>query len=678
MGQRSVAIGPDGNPHVAYGGKQLYYAWYDGLWHLDVVDPAEGVGQYTSLALDSQSRPHISYYDSTNGDLKYAYFDGAAWQVQVVDSDGDVGRHTSLALDAADLPHISYYDVSDGDLKYAVSDGATWQSWHIDQSGDVGLWNSLALDSAGRPQISYYNSTDGDLKFAYYDGATWQVGTIESGGDVGSFSSLALDSMDWAHVSYYDATNHRLKYGYWDGTTWQLQFVDQPSTGWYTSLALDSADTPHISYCHWTASIYIGDFCDSLKYAYWDGASWQSQFLPGAIGGYEGYFSSIGLNAAGEPRITFGSYTHPVYGTEQLQWLQVDGGTWHGGVVDLRNVIGTYSSLAFDAAGYPHISYMDWVRGALSYAHNEGAGWLFESVAPIRSSELRAGRMALDGAGRAHIPYCTFHSIPEPSDHLYYAREEETGWYTTTVDPSPGVGQYSSLALDAAGRPRISYYDQQNSALKYAWFDGTSWYSLTVDSYDWGMTGLYTSLALDPAGQPHISYYAEGLSNGSLRHAWFDGTSWYTETVDEKSGSGLFSSIAVDGQGGIHISYVRSMDALVLMYAYWDGSVWHLTAVDDSADVGQFTSLALDATGQPHISYGDKFFQVHNLKHAYRDLLGWHTEVVALGVGDYNSLALAPSGQACIAYYCEYALCYACRDTAVGLYFVYLPLVVRE
>ncbi len=38
----------------------------------EVADPGKTVGMYASIALDSQNRPHIAYYDSTNGDLKYA------------------------------------------------------------------------------------------------------------------------------------------------------------------------------------------------------------------------------------------------------------------------------------------------------------------------------------------------------------------------------------------------------------------------------------------------------------------------------------------------------------------------------------------------------------------------------------------------------------------------------
>ncbi|MDW8064406.1 MAG: carboxypeptidase regulatory-like domain-containing protein, partial [Anaerolineae bacterium] len=80
-----------------------------------------------SLALDGTGNPHISYYDASNGALKYARWTGSGWEIQKVDAGGDVGQYTSLALDSAGNPHISYYDASNGALKYAHWTGSGWE-----------------------------------------------------------------------------------------------------------------------------------------------------------------------------------------------------------------------------------------------------------------------------------------------------------------------------------------------------------------------------------------------------------------------------------------------------------------------------------------------------------------------------------------------------------------------
>jgi len=172
-----LVLESDGTPHLSYyrqttdtAKAELWYATRsDGAWERTVVDAGPGVGSYSSLALDSQTRPAISYYDHVDGDLRYARWDGSRWISETVDSGGDVGAHTSLALDGGDRPHVSYHDATNQDLKYAAWDGSRWISETVASDGAVGQWTSLALDNLGNPHISAYDATNGDLLYATRD-----------------------------------------------------------------------------------------------------------------------------------------------------------------------------------------------------------------------------------------------------------------------------------------------------------------------------------------------------------------------------------------------------------------------------------------------------------------------------------------------------------------------------
>ena len=85
----------------------LRYAYRDGTgWHFEMVDVEPEVGSYSSLALDAEGHPHISYFNHGDHDLKYAYKDAVGWHVETVESDGWVGSSPSLELDVDGYAHI--------------------------------------------------------------------------------------------------------------------------------------------------------------------------------------------------------------------------------------------------------------------------------------------------------------------------------------------------------------------------------------------------------------------------------------------------------------------------------------------------------------------------------------------------------------------------------------------
>jgi hypothetical protein len=114
------------------------------------------------------------------------------------------------------------------------------------------------------------------------------------------------------------------------------------------------------------------------------------------------------------------------------------------------------------------------------------------------------------------------------------------------------------------------------------------------------------SLVMENSGKRHISYY-DSSSATRLKYAFYDGTSWTIEVVDEPFTVGDHNSIAVDAEGNPHISYYADHQDGGLKYAVRNAasSTWSVEVVDPDRNRGEYSSLALDGSGNPYISYWD-------------------------------------------------------------------------
>jgi hypothetical protein len=151
----------------------------DDGWTIVTVDDALLTGSHCCLAVVG-GHPAISYYDGNHRDLKYAYAttvtgsEAADWVTTFVDSgSAEVGRYSSLVL-VQSQPAISYYDETNGALRYArrvptiPPSEPIWTRIIVDageDEADVGYCSSLAVVD-GRPLISYQDYTNNDLKYA--------------------------------------------------------------------------------------------------------------------------------------------------------------------------------------------------------------------------------------------------------------------------------------------------------------------------------------------------------------------------------------------------------------------------------------------------------------------------------------------------------------------------------
>ncbi len=529
----SIAVDQSSRPHIAYMSEKyddLKYARRSssGEWQIYDVDKSDfHVGSYASLALQeigTSVYPHISYLDFSSYDLKYAYVGtDLQWKRQTLDTQGVVGLYTSIARGGDGKVWISYYDQTNGDLKYASISGSTTTAKTIYQDGNIGFYTSIAINkSNNKPGIVYGDFTYNTLNYTYLNAENkWIASVINNdyyfGSNLGLNTSLSINGFGEPAISYRDLNANALKYARYLPFSWELGYVDSViSDGQYSS-------TIWIDDYRQAIALY-DQIQGDLVYAVWNPVSqtWDSQKVDTV--GDVGQYVSLATDSAGNPHM---SYYDVTQGNLKYAYWDPVSSTWKTSIVDSLSDVGYFSSLALDGSDRPYISYYDKTNEQIKYAYkNLADSWVAYPLKKVGVdgddivvSEAYTS-LALFDNGISPLMRIAYYDDTSKDLIIYQAEDQfptsELNWTFFSIDTLGDVGKYVSLAIKPGTDERhLCYYDETNGDLRYAQGNDVSWALEAVDTY--GDVGRYCSIALNNLGEPAISY--NDTTRGKLKYA---------------------------------------------------------------------------------------------------------------------------------------------------------------
>jgi hypothetical protein len=229
----------------------MYAHWDGSAWQKQRISiSARETGFYTSIALDKNDNPSISFYETISADnslvvrLRIVTWTGKYWALSTVDSTKGSGKFNSIAVDSKGHPHVAYGNVNyeNASLRYAQWDGESWKTEILEGEGIPGssCWSvSMVLDKAGNPHITYTDVPHLLVKYATRKDGHWILEAVDSLARQGypDRNAIALDEQGTPYISYYDAGTRVLKVAHRQGQKWVTEVVDRG--GLQSSLQID-------------------------------------------------------------------------------------------------------------------------------------------------------------------------------------------------------------------------------------------------------------------------------------------------------------------------------------------------------------------------------------------------------------------------------------------------------
>ena len=419
----------------------------EGAWQIEVVDTlSEKGGVSTSLALDSNDNPHIVFSDRASG-AKYAHHDGSHWAIidPILGGGG-----TSLALNSKDEAYIvgTVYNYSDGQteivLSYYGDDNLDCNGKYLDPDPcfDSGYSCDIAVDSNNIFTAIYYNDpVHRDCGKGYIQLTSGCNQYIQIRDTMGGDFSIAIDSKDYRHIGgglQWRGLVYYLVKDLSGGVSLDMTVDDSVAVG-DCSIAIDSNDNPHICYRDERGS--------GLKYAYFDGITWQIETIVSEGGGS----CSIAIDSNDKSHIVYQGHSleegiryatryKPVIGPPRTEIETVRSG-WGGDF-----------SIAIDSNDIPHFSYIDAPNRSVKYASFVGGSSTTTTTNGITTTSSTGSSSSTTTSCNPVDPCCTETLYGEHSDEVELLRYYRDNVLTQTTEGREIINiyyQWSPVIVEA-------------------------------------------------------------------------------------------------------------------------------------------------------------------------------------------------------------------------------------
>lgn len=308
------------------------------------------------------------------------------------------------------------------------------------------------------------------------------------------------------------------------------------------------------------------------------------------------------------------------------------------GIVNLPTIVGHRDVGSTSCPGGALWARLNDVRGAVAARWNAseaGNTWRFETLDGAGGGNGRFTNSV--GSSSAAI---TVDGLPQnfyrddTSGDLRHAWYDGARWNYETLDGAGGTdGRVSAdvganpTAVLSLGQLHVFYRNNTDGSLRHAFWDGARWRFEVIDG---GNTGG-TPSAIDYGGVPHVWY--QDLGTGRLRHAWWTGAGWAAETLDGAGGSPdrISANVGRDARaivyGGVpHVFYADATHG-VMRHGWWTGATWRFETLN-GPEAKQTSAVIYQ--GQLHLFFGG----ASRLQHLWWTGAQWLGEVLdGWGVG---------------------------------------------